>query len=175
MLLSHQGSPYSVTIALSLGFSHCYSDMIGISSECVSKKLGKVKVSQSCPTLWDPMDFTVHGIAGRFFTSWATKEAQEYWSGQACPFSRIFPTQGLNPSVPHSWRILYQLSHKRSPRILKWAACPFSSGLSRPRNWTGFSCIAARPTELCGKPIPQVNSCFALCRVSVRTVLNFNR
>ena len=123
-----------------------------------------------------PRDWTqVSRIAGRFFTSWAMKEAQEYWSGQACPFSRIFPTQGLNPSVPHSWRILYQLSHKRSPRILEWAACPFSSGLSRPRNWTGFSCIAARPTELCGKPIPQVNSCFALCRVSVRTVLNFNR
>ena len=64
----------------------------------------KVKVSPSCPTLWDPMDYTVHGIlqdrilewvavpfsrgssqprdrtlasriAGRFFTSWATGEA----------------------------------------------------------------------------------------------------
>ena len=64
----------------------------------------KVKVAQSCPTLCDPMDCTVHGtlqgrilewvafpfsrgssqprdqtqvsrIAGRFFTSWATREA----------------------------------------------------------------------------------------------------
>ena len=62
----------------------------------------KVKVTQSCPTLCDPMDYTVHGflqarilewvafpfsrksfqsrdrtqvsqIAGRFFTSWATR------------------------------------------------------------------------------------------------------
>ena len=69
-----------------------------------------VKVAQSCPTLCDPIDYTVHGIlqarilewvafpfsrgssqprdrtqvssvAGRFFTSWATREAQEYWSG----------------------------------------------------------------------------------------------
>ena len=64
----------------------------------------KVRVSQSCPTLCDPMGYTVHGIlqarilewvafpfsggssqprdriqishiTGRFFTSWATKEA----------------------------------------------------------------------------------------------------
>ena len=68
---------------------------------------GKVKVTQSCPTLCDPMDHTINGIlqarilewvafpfsressqprnqtqvppiAGRFFTSWATREAQEY-------------------------------------------------------------------------------------------------
>ena len=64
----------------------------------------KVKVVQSGPNLCVPMDYTVHGIlqatlpfsrvssqprdriqasciAGRFFTSWATREAQEYWSG----------------------------------------------------------------------------------------------
>ena len=70
----------------------------------------KVKATQSCLTLCDPMDYTAHGIlqarilqwvafpfsrgssqhkdqthvsqiAGRFFTSWATKEAQESWSG----------------------------------------------------------------------------------------------
>ena len=69
-----------------------------------------VKVTQSCPTLYDPMDCTLHGIlqvrmlewvafpfsrvsfrprdrtqvsliAGGFFTSWATREAQEYWNG----------------------------------------------------------------------------------------------
>ena len=69
----------------------------------------KVKVAQSCPTLCDPMAYTVHGvlqarilewvafpfsrgsswlrdrtqvscIAGRFFTSWVTRETQEYWS-----------------------------------------------------------------------------------------------
>ena len=70
----------------------------------------KVKVTQSCPTLCDLIAYTVHGIlqariwewvafpfsrgssqprdqpqvshiAGGFFTSWATMEAQEYWSG----------------------------------------------------------------------------------------------
>ena len=54
----------------------------------------------------------------------------------------IFPTQGSNLGLPHCRQILYQLSHKRSPRILKWVAYPFSSGFSWPRNWTGFSCFA---------------------------------
>ena len=74
------------------------------------KRKKKVKVSQLCPTLWDPMDYTVHGILqariqewvafpfsretsqprdqtqvsrieGGFFTSWGTRKAQEYWSG----------------------------------------------------------------------------------------------
>ena len=54
----------------------------------------------------------------------------------------IFPTQGLNPCLPHCRWILYQLSHKRRPRILKWVSYPFSSGSSQPRNWTRVSCIA---------------------------------
>ena len=58
----------------------------------------------------------------------------------------IFPTQGSNRGLLHCRWILFQLSHKGSPRILKWVAYPFSSGSSRPRNRTGVSCIAG---ELC--------------------------
>ena len=54
----------------------------------------------------------------------------------------ILPTQGSNPSLWHCRQILYQLSHKGSPRILEWVAYPFSSGSSQPRNRTGVSCIA---------------------------------
>ena len=54
----------------------------------------------------------------------------------------IFPTQGSNTGLPHCGWILYHLSHKGSPRILEWVAYPFSSGSSRPRNWTGVFCIA---------------------------------
>ena len=72
--------------------------------------LKNVNTAQPCPTLCDPMDYTVHGvlqarilqwvavpfsrtssqprdltkvshIAGRFFTSWVKRKAQEYWSG----------------------------------------------------------------------------------------------
>jgi len=56
----------------------------------------------------------------------------------------IFPTQGLNPGLPHYRHILYQLSHKGSLRILEWVDYPFSMGSSQPRNGTGVSCIAGR-------------------------------
>jgi len=56
----------------------------------------------------------------------------------------IFPTHGLNPGLPHCRRILYQLSHKESPRILEWVAYPFSRGSSWPRSPTRISCIAGR-------------------------------
>ena len=32
----------------------------------------------------------------------------------------LFPTQGLNPGLPHYRQILYQLRHQGSPRILEW-------------------------------------------------------
>ena len=54
----------------------------------------------------------------------------------------IFPTQGSNPGLPHCRQILYQLSHKGSPRILEWVAYHFSRGSSWSRNWTGVFCIA---------------------------------
>ena len=56
----------------------------------------------------------------------------------------IFPTQGSNPGLPHCRWILYQLSHKRNPRILECVAYPFSRGSSRPKNRTGVSCIEDR-------------------------------
>ncbi|MES7760928.1 hypothetical protein U6J64_12300, partial [Cutibacterium acnes] len=54
----------------------------------------------------------------------------------------IFLTQESNWGLLHCRQILYQLSHKGSPRILEWVAYPFSSGSSQPRNQTGVSCIA---------------------------------
>ena len=56
----------------------------------------------------------------------------------------IFPTQGSNPGLLHCSQILYQLSHKGSPRILEWVAYSFSSRSSQPRSQTGVSCIAGR-------------------------------
>ena len=56
----------------------------------------------------------------------------------------IFSTQGSNPGLLHCSWILYQLSHKGSPRILGWIAYLFSNRCSWPRNWTGVFCIAGR-------------------------------
>ena len=50
--------------------------------------------------------------------------------------------QGSNPGLSHCRWILYQLSHKGSPRTLGWVAYPFSSGSARPRNRTGVFWIA---------------------------------
>ena len=55
----------------------------------------------------------------------------------------IFPTQGSNWSLSNCRWILYQLSHRGSPRILEWVAYPFSSGSCPPRNQTRASCIAS--------------------------------
>ena len=54
----------------------------------------------------------------------------------------IFPIQGSNLGLPHCRWILYQLSHKGSPRILEWMAYLFSSGSCWPRNQTRVSSIA---------------------------------
>ena len=81
------------------------SNVINLPSSNRLSLQSEVKVTQLCPTFCDPMDYTVHGIpqarilewvafpfsrgysqlrdqtyvshnAGRFFTSWATREAQ---------------------------------------------------------------------------------------------------
>ena len=56
----------------------------------------------------------------------------------------IFPTQRLNPGLLHCRQILYQLSHKWSPRNLECVAYPFSSRSSQAGNQTGVSCITGR-------------------------------
>ena len=97
--------------------------------------LSEVKFAQSCPTLCDPMDYTVHGflqarilewvafpfssrssqprdrtqvscIAGGSFTSWATREAQE-------------SNQGLN--IKKEWGCRDEKQQKRSgPDPMGW-------------------------------------------------------
>ena len=48
-----------------------------------------------------PRDQTqVSCIAGRFFTSWATREAQEYWSGEPTPSPADLPDPGIKPGSP---------------------------------------------------------------------------
>ena len=39
-------------------------------------------------------------IAGRFFISWAIKEAQKYWNGQPIPSPADLPDPGLEPGSP---------------------------------------------------------------------------
>ena len=65
----------------------------------------------------------------------------------------IFPTQGSNPGLPNCRWILYQLSHRGSPRILEGVAYPFCSESSWPKNQTRSPALWADslPTALSGK------------------------
>ena len=93
----------------------------------------KVKVTQSCPTLCNPMDL---------YSPW-NSPGQNTGVHSLSLLQGIFPTQGSNSGLPHCRWILYQLSHKGSPRILEWVAYPFSSGSSQFRNQTGVSSLQA--------------------------------
>ena len=102
--------------------------------------LVKLQVTQSCLTLCDPMDYTVHGIlqarilgvsslsllqgifptqesnwgllhCGGFFTNWVTREAQDGVGGLSL-LQWIFLTQELNWDLLYCRCILYQLSYQ---------------------------------------------------------------
>ena len=108
----------------------------------------EVKVAQLCPTLCNPMDYSpwnspgqnigvgshslnqtqVPHIAGRFFTSWATKEAQKVKVAQSCPTLCT--------------RLDYTVHGILQAGILEWVAVPFSRESSQPRVWTQVSHIA---------------------------------
>ena len=42
----------------------------------------------------------VSNTAGGFFTSWATRETQEYWSGKPSPSPADLPDPGIEPGCP---------------------------------------------------------------------------
>ena len=66
------------------------------------------------------------------------------WAGCHALLQGIFPSQGSNPGLPHCRQVLYHLSHQKAQEF--WIGMPIfsSGGFSRPRNWTGVSCIAGR-------------------------------
>ena len=70
-------------------------------------------VTQSCPTLSDPMDCSplgssVHGVS----------PGKNTRVGCHALLQGIFQSQGSNPGLPHCRWFLYHLSHQGSPPIL---------------------------------------------------------
>ena len=66
---------------------------------------------------FQPRDQTqVSLIAGRFFTSWATREAQEYLGWVALPFFRGSSWPGMKRGLLQCRQILYLLSYQGSLR-----------------------------------------------------------
>ena len=104
----------------------------------------KVEVSQPCPTLCDPMNYTVHEFS-----------RPDPGVGSLSLIQGIFPTQGSNPGLLYCRQILYQLIHKGSPRILEWVAYPFFRRSSQSRNQPGVSCIAGGFFTTCNQGSPR--------------------
>ena len=69
-------------------------------------------VTQLCLTLYDSMHCSPTGSSGH-----GNSLGKNTGMGSHAFFQGIFPTQGLNPVLPHCRRILYCLSHKGSPRL----------------------------------------------------------
>ena len=132
----------------------------------INNQKWKVKVTQSCPTLWDLMDYTQkerkwscsvmseslrpHGWVActRLFCPWDFLGKS---TGVGCYFllQGIFPTQGSNPGLLHCRQMLYRLSHQGSHHGLyssrnfpaqNTGVCSlfFSRGPSQPSQWSNL-------------------------------------
>ena len=66
--------------------------------------------AQLCLTLWDPMDCSPPGSSVH-----GDSPGKNIGVGCHALLQGIFPTQGLNPGLPHCRWILYQLSHQGGP------------------------------------------------------------
>ena len=105
-----------------------------------------MKIAQSCPTLCDPMDYTVPGILQARILEWVafpfsrdlpnpgTEPRSPALQADSLPaepqgktkntgvgslslLQRIFPTRESNWGLPHCRRILYQLSYQGSKYV----------------------------------------------------------
>ena len=102
----------------------------------------KVKVAPSCPTLCDPMNYTVHGIPQARILEWvafpfsrgssqsmspalqadslpaeAPGKPKNTGMGSLSLLQQIFTTQESNWGLLHCRWILYQLSYQGSPKV----------------------------------------------------------
>ena len=85
-----------------LCMTHC-NPMDGIPPTFLSMGIlqAKVLVTPFSRGSFQPRDQTqVSPIAGGFFTIWANREAQEYWSGWPVPSSVNLPGSGIKPWSP---------------------------------------------------------------------------
>ena len=78
-----------------------------------------------------------HGLCSPWNSS-----GQNTGVGSLSLLQEIFPTQESNPGLPHCRWILYQLSHKGSPRILEWVSQSLLQWIFRTQelNWGLLHC-----------------------------------
>ena len=102
----------------------------GNSTQCSGVTKVKVKGAQSCPTLCDPMGYTLHGILQARILECI---AFHFSRGSSQPGFGSVPTQGLNPGLPHCRQILYLLSHREAQGYQSGQPLPSPADLPNPR------------------------------------------
>ena len=85
--------------------------------QAMAQRLGcslrlRISKSESCSVMSNSL--RSHGLC----STWNSL-GQKTGVGSLSLLQGIFPTQGWNPGLPHCRQILYQLSHKGSPKIIK--------------------------------------------------------
>ena len=98
--------------------------------------IARIGTQPKCPLTdectWGSLESESHSVVSdslqphELYSPW-NSPGQNTVVGGLSLLQEIFPTQGLNPGLPHCRQILYQLSHNGSPRTLEWAVYPFSS------------------------------------------------
>ena len=151
-LHGQQPLPLSICLMISSFFLLC-EDNHYIESWLMNPTFHQIFLPPYLKAQWKSLSLVWLLLPHGLYSSW-NSPGQNTGVGSLSLLQGIVSTKGSNPGLLHCRRILYQLSHKGSPRILEWVAYPSSSGSSQPRNRTRVSCIAGRslPTELSGKP-----------------------
>ena len=128
------------------------------SSECPVNKQNhlqlasrvKVKVTQSCPTLCDPMDYNPWNSPG-----------QNTGVGSLSLLQGIFLTQGSNPGIQHCRQFLYQLSHQESHVYLGHMLNSMQGKGTLTLSASGLSRQDLTPQPLSGDPTFVIVSCLS--------------
>ena len=102
--------------------------------------------SESCSVLSDSLQ------PRKLYSPW-NAPGQNTGVGSLSLLQGIFSTQGSNPGLLHCRQVLYQLSHKGSPRILEWVAFCSLGDLLDPgiEFWSLTLQADSLPAELSGK------------------------
>ena len=118
----------------------------------------KIKVMQSCPTLYNPMSYSVHGNSPTRILEWIAMPSSR-GSSQPRDQTHVFHIPGkfftISESVTHSFMSAVFYPMNCSPpgysvhgilqaRILEAVAISCFRGLFQPRDQTPVSCIAGR-------------------------------
>ena len=85
---------------------HCHS-------QCPWSHEMKVKVTQLCPTLWDPMDCSHQAPLSMGFSR------QEYWSGLLFPSPGTLPNYNPGSGMPCCWEV-HGMLQLHSFRTFSW-------------------------------------------------------